>query len=160
MFEPIKKLFSSLAGEAGTPSHSKDKDGRLATAALLIRVATVHSEMSSVRNMKLHAILKSRFALDDLAIAQLIEDAVDVDRSAIDLYHCTRQLTKVLDDRDLRRTVEMMWEIVCADGRVNDLENNIIWRVADLLGVSLRQRVELRQRVSADRAVLAPDNMA
>jgi uncharacterized tellurite resistance protein B-like protein len=160
MFGPIKTLISTLVGEAGAQSQSKDKDGRLATAVLLIRVATVHSEMSSVRNMKLHAILKSCFALDDLAIAQLIEGAAEIDRTAIDLYHCTRQLTKVLDDQGRRHTVEMMWEIVCADGRVNELENNIIWRAADLLGVSSRQRVELRQRVSADRNVLAPDNLA
>jgi uncharacterized tellurite resistance protein B-like protein len=160
MFGPIKNLISTVVGELGAQSQSKDKDGRLATAALLIRVATVHSEMSSVRNMKLYTILKSCFALDDLAIAQLIEDAAEADRNAIDLYHCTRQLTKVLDDQGRRRTVEMMWEIVCADGRVNELENNIIWRAADLLGVSSRQRVELRQRVLADRAVLARDNLA
>jgi uncharacterized tellurite resistance protein B-like protein len=110
--------------------------------------------------MKLHAILKSRFALDDRAVVQLIEDAAEIDRSAIDLYHCTRHLTKVLDDQGRRHTVEMIWEIVCADGKVNDLENNIIWRAADLLGVSSRQRVELRQRVSADMAVLARDAMA
>ena len=47
----------------------------------------------------------------------------------------------------------MMWEIVFADGKLNALEDNIIWRAADLLGVSSRQRVELRQRVSANRAV-------
>ena len=46
----------------------------------------------------------------------------------------------------------MMWEIVYADGNVHEFEHNIIWRAADLLGVSTRQRVELRQRILADRA--------
>ena len=159
MLGPIKNLISNLVGDAGAQSRSKD-DGRLVTAALLIRVATVHSEMSKVRKKKLHAILKSCFALDDLAIDQLIEDSAEIDRTAIDLYHCTRQLTKVLDDKGRRRVIQMMWEIVCAESKVNALEENIIWRVADLLGVCSRQRVELRQRVSADRAVLAPDNIA
>ena len=116
--------------------------------------------MSKVRKKKLHAILKSCFALDDLGIDRLIEDSAEIDRAAIDLYHCTRQLVKVLDDRGRRHVVQMMWEIVCADAKVNALEDNIIWRAADLLGVSSRQRVELRQRVSADRAVLARDNVA
>jgi tellurite resistance protein TerB len=43
---------------------------------------------------------------------------------------------------------------VYADGRVNEFEHNIIWRAADLLGVSTRQRVELRQRIAAGRAAL------
>jgi len=38
---------------------------------------------------------------------------------------------------------------------VNEFEHNIIWRAADLLGVSTRQRVELRQRIAAGRAALA-----
>jgi hypothetical protein len=46
----------------------------------------------------------------------------------------------------------MMWKIAYADGSVNEFEDNIIWRVADLLGVSSRQRVELRRQIATDRA--------
>jgi hypothetical protein len=45
----------------------------------------------------------------------------------------------------------MMWEIVYADGKPNEFEANIIWRAADLLGVSSRQRVAIRQLVLADK---------
>jgi uncharacterized tellurite resistance protein B-like protein len=160
MFGPIKNLISNLVGDAGTQPRSNDNDGRLTTAALLVRVATVHSGMSKVRKQKLHAILKAGFALDDLAVAQLIDEAVEIDRTAIDLYHCTRRLNKILDDQGRRYVVKMMWEIVCADGYVNALEDNIIWRAADLLGVSSRQRVELRRQVSADMVVFACGNIA
>jgi uncharacterized tellurite resistance protein B-like protein len=45
----------------------------------------------------------------------------------------------------------MMWQVVCVDRRANDFESNIIWRAADLLGVSSRQRIEIRQLVASDR---------
>jgi uncharacterized tellurite resistance protein B-like protein len=160
MFGAIKSLISNLVGDAGAQPGSNDDDGRLTTAALLVRVATVHSEMSKVRKKKLHAILKSGFALDDRAVAQLIDEAAEIDRAAIDLYHCTQRLNEILDDQGRRYVVKMMWEIVCADGNVNPLEDNIIWRAADLLGVSSRQRVELRRQVSADIFVFACDNIA
>ena len=35
---------------------------------------------------------------------------------------------------------------------LNGFEANIIWRAADLLGVSTRQRVEMRQQAAADRS--------
>jgi uncharacterized tellurite resistance protein B-like protein len=92
--------------------------------------------------------------------SRLIDEAVEIDRTAIDLYHCTRRLNKILDDQGRRYVVKMMWEIVCADGNVNALEDNIIWRAADLLGVSSRQRVELRRQVSADMVVFACGNIA
>jgi len=47
----------------------------------------------------------------------------------------------------------MMWEIAYADGRVDDFESNLIWRVADLLGISSRDRIELGQRVASRRGI-------
>ena len=127
----------------------------LATAALLTRVTTVHHEMSGGRREKLYALLKSAFELDNLTAAQLIDQSAAVDRNAIDLYHFTRKLGEVLDDEGRYHTVRMMWEIVYADGTPNEVEANIIWRAADLLGVSSRQRVALRQLVLANHAAMA-----
>ena len=50
------------------------------------------------------------------------------------------------------RIIEMMWQIVYADGRRDELEDNLLWRAADLLGVSPRERIELRQRVGGEDA--------
>src|SRR6478672_7295074 len=110
MFRSIKTLISDLIGDA-RPRVQDDRSNRwLATAALLTRVATIHREMSEVRREKLRATLKSSFALDDRTAAQLVEEAVAVDRNAIDLYHFTRQLNEVLDDEGRNRTVRMMWD--------------------------------------------------
>jgi uncharacterized tellurite resistance protein B-like protein len=49
----------------------------------------------------------------------------------------------------------MMWQIAYADGIADEFEANIIWRAADLLGVSTRRRVQLRQGVLADTPALA-----
>src|ERR1700693_5094187 len=84
----------------------------------------------------------------------LLEESAAVDRTGVALYRVTHQLNQFLNDESRRRLVRMMWEVVYADGRVNELEDNIIWRVADLLGVSTRQRVELRQQIAPDSAVL------
>jgi uncharacterized tellurite resistance protein B-like protein len=155
MFGSLKNLISSLVEDARLQKFD-DTDCRLATAALLTRVATVNSEMSEARREKLHAVLKSCFGLDDSATVQLIHDAAAADRSAVDLYHFTRQLNDVLDNDGRQRIVKMMWQVIYDGERVNEFESNIIWRTADLLGVSSRQRIELRQRVAVDRAALNP----
>ena len=144
MFGSLKDLISSLVEDARLKKF-EDTDCRLATAALLIRVATVNSEMSETRRQNLHAVLKSRFGLDDLTTVQLIHDAAAAD---LDLYHFTRQLSDVLDNEGRQRTVKMMSQVIYADERVSEFESNIIWRTDDLLGVSSRQRIELRQRVA------------
>jgi hypothetical protein len=46
----------------------------------------------------------------------------------------------------------MMWQIVYADGRRDELEDNLLWRAADLLGVSPQERIALRRRVGGEDA--------
>ncbi len=43
----------------------------------------------------------------------------------------------------------MLWELVYADGEVNEFEDNVVWRVSELLGVSPRDRIRMRQEVEA-----------
>jgi uncharacterized tellurite resistance protein B-like protein len=155
MFGSIKTLILNLVQNAKPSNPAKGYNSWLATAALLTRVATVHNEMSQDRRKKLYSVLKSAYGLDDQATAQLIEESTAVDRDAIDLYQYTRQLNEVLDDEGRRYTVRMMWEVVYADRSANEFEANIIWRAADLLGVSSRQRVELRRQVAADNVAQA-----
>ena len=56
-----------------------------------------------------------------------------------------------LNEEGRRRVVEMMWEIAYADGDVDEFERNLIWRAADLLGISSRDRIELGHRVASRR---------
>jgi uncharacterized tellurite resistance protein B-like protein len=42
----------------------------------------------------------------------------------------------------------MMWELVYADGQVSEFEDNVVWRASDLLGISQRDRIELKHFVA------------
>jgi uncharacterized tellurite resistance protein B-like protein len=152
MLKALTSWFLKLVDDPGPQNPLEIKDCQLAIGALLVRLATIDREMSETRRSKLHAVLKSSFALDDLSTNQLIDAATAADRNAIDLYHFTRKLNSVLDDENRRRVVKMMWEVVQLDRRVSEYENNVIWRVADLLGVPSRQRIALRQQTAADEA--------
>jgi uncharacterized tellurite resistance protein B-like protein len=76
-----------------------------------------------------------------------------IEGEAVDLYRFTSLLNRALGEEERRRIVEMMWELAYADGRVNEFEDNLIWRVADLLGVSARERLTLRRQIAAETDV-------
>jgi uncharacterized tellurite resistance protein B-like protein len=48
-----------------------------------------------------------------------------------------------------------MWELVYADGEVSEFEDNVVWRAADLLGVSSRDWIDLKHWVAAQRSAAA-----
>jgi len=151
MFEVLRKFVSDLADGETHPSRFAENDYRLAAAALLVHAAAIDGVISDAERERLHAVIKRWFDLDDAAADELLNAATKAEQESIDLYHFTSLLGRSLDEEGRQRVVEMMWEIVFADGRVTEFEDNLIWRAADLLGVSTRERVELRQRVAALR---------
>ena len=150
MFEAIKNFVADLA--SGDKQAFDANDYRLATAALLVHAATIDGRFQRGRARAAAApCFKRRFELDEAAAGELIERATVADQEAIDLYHFTRLLNRSLDETERLRLIEMMWEIAYADGAPTEFEDNLIWRVADLLGVSAHERIALRQRVAAGR---------
>ena len=59
---------------------------------------------------------------------------------------------RTFDEAGRLRVVEMLWEIAFTDGVVTEFEDNVLWRVAELLAVSPNDRIALRQRVAKKRA--------
>jgi uncharacterized tellurite resistance protein B-like protein len=152
MFESFKSFISEFVDGEKHPNQFEDNDYRLAAAALLVHAAAIDGEMSASERDTLHAVIRERFALDDASTDKLIEKATAAEHEAVDLYHFTHLLNRVLDEPGRARIVEMMWEIVYADGKRDELEDNLLWRAADLLGVSPRERIELRRRISGEDA--------
>jgi uncharacterized tellurite resistance protein B-like protein len=150
MFESFKNFVSEFVDGEKHPSQFADNDYRLAAAALLVHAAAIDGEMSQSERDKLHDIIKQHFALDEAATAELIAKATAAEQESVDLYHFTRLLNRSLEESGRARVIEMMWEIVYADGQRDELEDNLLWRAADLLGVSPRERIELRRRISGE----------
>ncbi len=151
MLDLLKSFLADINDGAKAPHQFDDSDYRLAAAALLVHVTMIDGEASAAEQAKLRNVLQQRFALDDAATDELIAAATKADAEAVDLYHFTRLLNRKLDEDGRIRMIEMMWEIVYADGERSEFEDNMVWRTADLLGISGRQRIELRQRVAASR---------
>jgi uncharacterized tellurite resistance protein B-like protein len=154
MLKEITAFFAELTGGEKHPSQFGDGDYRLAAGALLVHVATIDGDLTDTEREKLHGLLKERFHLDDAATDELIDAAAAADRDAIDLYHFTSLINRSLDDDGRLRLIEMMWEMAFADGRINEFEDNILWRVADLLNVPQHERIAIRRRVADACAVV------
>ena len=145
MFEVFKKLFA----DDTDPNRYDERDYRLASAALLVHTAAIDGSISDLERARLHEVIKQRFQLDDASADELIAKAEVADENAVDLYRFTSRLNRALDEKARARMVEMMWQVVYADGAVTEFEDNLVWRAADLLSVSREERIALRNRVAA-----------
>jgi uncharacterized tellurite resistance protein B-like protein len=152
MLDLLKSFLADFDDGAKAPYQFDEGDYRLAAAALLVHIMSIDGSASAIEKDRLRSVLQKHFSLDDTATDELIAAATEADREAIDLYRFTSRLNRSLDEDGRKRMVEMMWEIVYADGERSEFEDNVVWRAADLLGISGRERVELRQRVAVAQA--------
>jgi uncharacterized tellurite resistance protein B-like protein len=94
-------------------------------------------------------LLKEKFELDDAQLSRLVADAEDAYHDAIDYYRFTSTIKDAYDREQRETIVEMMCEIMLADGHIDRDELNLGWRVAGLLGFTTREWVMLRKRTES-----------
>ena len=156
MLDGLRQFIADIVSPTAHQDRVFDDTGyRLAATALLVHVISLDGEPSELEKRKLHSLLETRFGLDPGTADQLMASAMLVEGEAVDLYHFTSVIMRSVNEEGRIRIVEMMWELVYADGEVSEFEDNVVWRAADLLAVSSRDRIELKHRVAARRSAPA-----
>jgi uncharacterized tellurite resistance protein B-like protein len=149
MLDGLRQFIADIVSPDAAQDRAFDETGyRLAATALLVHVVSLDGEPSATEKRRLHSLIESRFGLDPGTADRLITSATRVEGEAVDLYHFTSVIMRSVDEEGRLKIVEMMWEMVYADGQVTEFEDNVVWRAADLLGISSRDRIDLKHRVA------------
>lgn len=147
MLEQIRAFLGSLRDEKRTKSNASDPD--VAAVALFFEVIGADGVVDPVESEKLKALIAQEYDLDGAEMRELIEAGQKADREAVDLYQFTSILNRSLDAEAKAHFIELLWNLAYADGYRHELEDHVVWRIADLMGVSDRERVLARQRAGA-----------
>ena len=141
MFDAIGRFFST------SDSTAKADDPRLAVAVLLVHLAAVDGTVGEEEKQAVRGALQDYYGLDEESVRKLVHEARRRDADAVDFYHFTSALGS-LPESERVEIVRMMWQVVFADKKNHELEDNMVWRIAELIGVSARQRTILRNQMS------------
>lgn len=145
MFETIREFLSALRDdERERRFTSSDPD--LAAVALFFHVIGADGRVSPAEVQRLKDVVAADYDRSERETKALLEAAEAAERESIDLFTFTSVLNRRLDEAGKVRFVELLWELAYADGVRHELEEHVVWRIADLLGVSSRERVMARQR--------------
>lgn len=151
MFDAIARLFGQPETNAAQPM-----EPRMVVAALLVHLASVDGASSPIEAKAIANALKDHYGLEEGEVKKLLAEAQRRDRDAVDFYQFTTRLAR-LEEVEKIEIIRMMWQVVFADDSNHELEDNMVWRVAELIGVSSRQRTILRNQ--AKRSTTPPDTV-
>lgn len=150
MFERLLSFFKELPGIEGRTKKMafSDEDPRLAAAALMVHVIDADGEQHEKERKRLSDLLAQAYNLQGDDLQALIKAAETAEQESVDLYRFTSVLKRHLDNAERLKLIEALWEMVYADGEVGEIEDNIMWRIAELIGVDQQQRIGLKLAVA------------
>lgn len=133
------------------PDQLDDGDARLALAALLVRIARTDGAYDQSEIDRIDRVLSQRYGLGPFEVSKLRGEAEALEKEAPDTVRFTRAIKDAVAHEDRSLVVEVLWDIVLADG-VRDHEEDAMMRlVAPMLGINDRESALARQRVEAKR---------
>lgn len=147
MFERLQQFLASLSGGDDKPAFAAD-DPRVAVMALCIQVMEADGKVLEVEKKALRARFKEFYGVDEAELDALVAAGTDAESEAIDFFRFTSELKRQLSEEQRVDLIGLLWEVVYADGERSEMEDHAIWRIADLMGVSGRERIMKRQEVA------------
>ena len=136
-------------------SHSKDNkkpgntphDIRIATCAILLEMAKIDGEFSESEREDIFSIIKKRFDLSDDHILELITVSEEELKGSIDLWKFTNLINQNYSIDEKLQIIEIIWQVTYSDGKLDQHEDYLIHKLANLLRLSHKQLIDMKLKV-------------
>ena len=134
MLGRIKAFFEEDIAAADAPLSTDNL--RLASAALLVEVATVDNCFDEREASTLKAVLRDEYSITQEESEALMALAKSAQENATSMYQFTQLVDQRLEYKDKCFLLVHMWRIAYADGNLDKYEEYIIRKTADLLHIN------------------------
>ncbi|MGB5260642.1 MAG: TerB family tellurite resistance protein [Gammaproteobacteria bacterium] len=143
----INTLYKFLYSRETAPNAKGEDNERalqLATAALLMEVASADHHISDDERNTIRSIVEEKYSIsadEAMAIAHRAEQDTKHNTS---LYPFTRMINAELSLEERVEIVSMLWRVTAADGHIDAHEQHLVRKIADLLYVPHSQFIRTR----------------
>jgi uncharacterized tellurite resistance protein B-like protein len=148
MIDRIKAFLTALA-EPSTPRPGGVDGLQLAATALLIEAARSDALFNDDERRTIRELVQRQFGLSAEATRELIAAAEAEAERATQLFGFTKVIAERFSEAERIRLIEMLWEVIYADGQIDAFESNLMRRIAGLIYVPDPESGRARQRVLA-----------
>ena len=119
-----------------------------AAAGLLIEAAMMDGNFDNTERTKITNLLIKQFNLPEDVVNEIIGAAEEANAELVELYSITKVVRDHFDESERIRMIEMLWEVIYSDGKLDDFETNMMRRVGGLLYVSDRENGNAKKRAA------------
>ncbi len=142
-------MFNQLMRMLQAPAPVRATDLKLSVAVLLVEAARQDDRFAPEERAVITDLLTRKFELAPQDCAALLVAAEARAAEMVQLHGDTNAIFEAMTPDERIGLIEMLWDVVYADGVLDPEEDLLIRRIAGLIAVTDRDRVLARQRVMA-----------
>ena len=144
----LKKYFTKTSDDAtAAESVRTSRDVRIATCALLLEIANIDGRFSESEKKSVVEILQDSYQLSAEHATALMKAADEQLEKSIDLWHFAKLINENYSTEEKIRIIEMVWQIIYTDGKLDKHEDYLAHKLANLLRLSHEQLIEAKLKV-------------
>ena len=144
----LKKFFAKTSDDAtAAESVRTSRDVRIATCALLLEIANIDGRFSESEKKSVVEILQDSYQLSAEHATALMKAADEQLEKSIDLWHFAKLINENYSTEEKIRIIEMVWQIIYTDGKLDKHEDYLAHKLANLLRLSHEQLIEAKLKV-------------
>lgn len=144
----LARIKAFLTGDetAAAPASGATDERAAAAVALFVESALLDGDFDVAERRTIVAILVERFALLAEDADALIDAALATPDHANRVFAASRVIRDGFTEDERVDVLEMLWQVVYADGELHDYEANLVRRIAGLLYVKDQDSGRARKR--------------
>lgn len=146
MIASIKEFFTQFIEPEIASSNNSAAALHVATAALLLEMMRMDSELKDEERQAIAQSLQVQFRLEPAQISRLLELAAQEASEANDYYQFTSLINKHCDQAQKVQIIENLWRVAMIDGHLDAHELHLMRKLGDLLYVGHADYVAAKQR--------------
>ncbi len=148
MINRIKSFFVDHHARTDTADrHHTVDEFHLAAAALLVHAASVDAHFGDDERATIMRLIETRLELTPEEARALFDAAHQAADRSIQLHGFTHAVKNGFSYDERVGLIEMLWEVVYADGKLDEFESQLMRRIGGLIYVDDRDRGMARKRV-------------
>lgn len=147
MLNRFKALFTGDNKDSTAEKTHSISEKQLAAATLLVEAAHMDASFDQIERTTIESVVRRRFDLSAEEATTLIDEAEKTQDQSNQILRFTRTIKETYPPEERVELMEMLWEVVYADGELDQYEANLMRRIGGLIYVSDRDRGDARKRV-------------
>lgn len=132
MLNTIKTL---LTGKKKQEPKQQKHDISLAVTAMMIEIMRIDGKLEDAERQVIFQAIEKRFDLSHEEVETLITEATKAQSKSTDLHQFTSLINKQFNTEERIDILRELWQVAMADGHIDPYEEQLIRRVAGLIGV-------------------------